>query len=717
MSTGFSCEFQLFIEDYINGTPDEMLAETLESHLPHCAACRQLLATTLISAPAPDWLQLLRQTNQTPSPALPGTASAQPQPARSPAPEAALRLTMPLRLPSRFRIVRQLGAGGMGGVWEAVDQVLHRPIAIKVLKSSAALHEQQRLLQEGAALGRLTHPGIVRIYEVILCGDQPAVVMELVRGPGLDEYLRNRVIAESEAAFLCMRIAAAAAHAHENKVIHRDLKPSNILLSPVPSESNTVADGLHSQWQPMISDFGIARLLDESTITHAGQILGTPAYMAPEQTAGQPSAITGAVDIYGIGAILYHLLTGRPPFVTDHSAATLALVRDADPPAPRLLRPGLSQDLENICLKCLAKTPRDRYLSATALEADLDAFLRGHPVTARPLGLPLRLLKWVRRNRLSAAFLTAALALLAGIVVLSLLFAGEQHRLREVAEKETLNSIATTQKLERQLEAAVDGMDQLNELIGTPNMFRSPLSPEQMGRFHSNSLNVYRDYIEYFGRGAMTRQRDLSAAVRYYSLLLHTEPSSCRAEELQRIANAFACMSPEQLNAPGMLELRCRFLEVSARAASHRSDFSLAASLWLQVADLLAVESGTGDEPSPLQVVRMQNVAGMHMNAANEFNRGKDATRAADAAGEACRILRAVLAAEPQSYIDHVRLLDYSLGHMSFLRQKGDLRTAVSVGQAALDLCAASGYPNSHLQSTADHLRATLAAALGTMAP
>ncbi|MFM8479110.1 MAG: protein kinase domain-containing protein, partial [Planctomycetaceae bacterium] len=177
MNTSFSCEFQLFIEDYINGTPDELLAETIESHLPQCAACRELLEATLSSNPAPDWLQLLRQTNQTPALSQPVTISQlQSQSAADAAvAEPALRLTVQPLLPSRFRIVRQIGVGGMGGVWEAVDLVLQRSVAVKVLKNSAAIHEQQRLLQEGTALGRLAHPGIVRIYEVILCSDQPAV--------------------------------------------------------------------------------------------------------------------------------------------------------------------------------------------------------------------------------------------------------------------------------------------------------------------------------------------------------------------------------------------------------------------------------------------------------------------------------------------------------------------------------------------------------------
>jgi hypothetical protein len=726
MDTNFSCEFQLFIEDYINGTPDELLAEAIESHLPQCAVCRKLLEATLSSQPAPDWLQLLRQSNQTPSPSLAETAS-RPRPlhaAEASAAEPALRLTSQPLLPSRFRLSRQIGVGGMGGVWEAVDLVLQRSVAVKVLKNSAAIHEQQRLLQEGTALGRLTHPGIVRIYEVILCRDQPAVVMELVNGPALDEYTRDRVIVEQEAAFLCMRIAAAAAHAHDNNVIHRDLKPSNILLSPASTETGVDLVGIHSQWQPMISDFGIARLVDENTITHAGQILGTPAYMAPEQTAGQPSAITASVDIYGIGAILYHLLTGRPPFVTDHSSATLALLRDADPLAPRLLRPGLSPDLENICLKCLAKRPGERYVSAAALEADLDAFLRGRPVAARPAGLILRTLKWVRRNRLPATFLTATLSLLIAIVCLSLLFAHRQREVREVAEtakrtaeSEYKNAVTTRQKLERQLEAAVEGMDELMELIGNPNAFRSPLSAEQMSRFNVNALKVYKDYIDHFGLGRMTRPRDILVAVRYFSLLLHTDPAKCQVADLQRVADVFARMSPEQLNAAGMLELRCRFLEVSARAAAHRLEYSVAADLWLQAAELLAVDIGTGDKPSAQQVVQMRNQAGMCMNAALEFARSHDTSRAADAAGEACRILRVVLRAEPNSHIDHMRLLDYSLGHLDFLRQKGDAQSARIVGQAALDFCPASGYPAPHMQQYVDQARAALAAALGRMAP
>jgi serine/threonine protein kinase len=724
MNSGSVCEYQIFIEDYINGAPDDLLAETFEAHLPQCASCREMLETTLNSAPAPDWLQLLRQSDRTPLPSQPETGSESTMATNSAPVERNPQITLPPVLPARFQIVRHLGAGGMGGVWEAVDRVLNRTVAIKVLKSSAAIHEQQRMLQEGTALGRLGHPGIVRIYEVILCRDQPAVVMEMVHGPGLDEYVRDQVIPQNEAAFFCMRIAAAAAHAHDNNVIHRDLKPSNILLSPTISDSRADSTTSHSHWQPMISDFGIARLLDETTITHAGQILGTPAYMAPEQTAGLPSAITAAADIYGIGAILYHLLTGRPPFVTDHTSATLALVRDADPLAPHLLRPGISQDLENICLKCLSKSPADRYSTAAALEADLGAFLQGHPVKARPAGLALKTIKWVRRNRLLATFFTATLTLLISIVSLSLLFAREQNKLRSVAdeqrrsaEKAYEDSRATTEKLERQLETAVVSRDELMELIGNPNAFRSPLSEDQMRRLNENALNVYRDYIDHFRPGNMTRPRDLHVALRYFSMLLHIDPDKCQPDELERIANTFDSMSPEQLNADGMLDLRCRFLEVSARAAAHRSEFSRAAEYWQQLAGLLAEMAGNSDQPSPLQAVRMRNQSGMLMNAAIELARDRTLPKATESAGEACRILRRVLIAEPHSLIDHVRLLDYTLKHVDFLRQIGDTQAATIAGEAALAFAPVNGYPTPYIQNSVDQLRAQLSATLRITPP
>jgi hypothetical protein len=446
--------------------------------------------------------------------------------------------------------------------------------------------------------------------------------------------------------------------------------------------------------------------------------------MAPEQTEGQPSAITAAADVYGIGAILYHLLTGRPPFVTDHTSATLALVRDAEPLAPHLLRPEISQDLENICLKCLSKTPTDRYRSAAALESDLGAFLQGRPVSARPAGLALRTLKWVRRNRLLATFLTATLSLLIAIVCLSLQFAGRQKELRGIAdlqrqsaESEYQKSVATTQKLERQLVAAVVGKDEVMELIGNPNAFRSPLSKEQMRRLNENALREYRDYMDYFGPGAMTRPRDLHVAVRYFSMLQHIDPDKCRAADLQQLADTFAAMSPEQLNADGMLDLRCRFLEVSARAAAHRSEFSAAADLWLQLADVFARLVRQGDQPSPLQAVRMRNQAGMYMNAAIEFARDGNIPRAAESAAEARRILRDVLTAEPNSLADHVRLLDYTLGYVDYLRQNGDIEEASNAGREALAFCPATGYPTPQMQDAANHLRSRLAAVPGITAP
>ena len=297
---------------------------------------------------------------------------------------------MPSPRTGDYELLRELGRGGMGVVYEARQRSLNRRVAVKMLLAGAWARPEfkPRFRAEAEAAARLRHPGIVAIHEVGELDGQPFFAMELVAGPSLGELVRAQPLAPKRAARYVRQAAEAIAHAHAAGVLHRDLKPSNVLLDE------------HDQ--PRITDFGLAKQLDSATdFTRTGELLGSPNYLPPELIAGDAAAPSG--DVYALGAILYQLLTARPPFAADTVAGTLQQVLHTEPAAPGLLNPAVPRDLETICLKCLRKHPGQRYAGAAELAADLGRFERGEPVLARPASAAERLALWVRRKPALAA--------------------------------------------------------------------------------------------------------------------------------------------------------------------------------------------------------------------------------------------------------------------------------------------------------------------------
>jgi hypothetical protein len=271
-----------------------------------------------------------------------------------------------------YEILGELGRGGMGVVYRARQKSLKREVALKVLRagSDAEPHELARFKAEAEAVARLHHPNFVQIHEIAEHDGRPCLCLELVEGGGLDARLQGKPMPPEQAAELVATLARAMHTAHQRGIVHRDLKPANILLS---------ADGT-----PKITDFGLAKRLDRASLhTQSGSILGTPNYMAPEQAGGSSKNIGPAADVYSLGAILYELLTGRPPFKGEHLLDTLDQLRWQAPVPPRRLHPQVPRDLEAICLKCLEKERTRRYATAEALAEDLGRFLRGERTTAR----------------------------------------------------------------------------------------------------------------------------------------------------------------------------------------------------------------------------------------------------------------------------------------------------------------------------------------------
>jgi WD40 repeat protein/serine/threonine protein kinase len=315
-----------------------------------------------------------------------------------------------------YEILGELGRGGMGVVYKARQVKLNRPVALKMILagSYAAPAQRDRFLAEARAVARLHHPNIVQIYEIGEHDGRPYFSLEFVEGGSLDRKLAGTPQPPREAANLVAILARAMQAAHETGIVHRDLKPANVLMT--------------AQGTPKITDFGLAKDLEEqSGQTQTGAIMGTPSYMAPEQASGRVREIGPHSDVYALGVILYEMLTGRPPFKGTSVLDTLGLVRSVEAVPPSRLQPKIPRDLEIICLKCLEKEPRKRYGGASHLAEELDRFLRGEPIQARPVGSAERLWRWCRRHPLEAALVAAVILSLLGGLAASLYLMDQAH--------------------------------------------------------------------------------------------------------------------------------------------------------------------------------------------------------------------------------------------------------------------------------------------------
>jgi eukaryotic-like serine/threonine-protein kinase len=302
-----------------------------------------------------------------------------------------------------YELLGVLGHGGMGVVYKARQTALGRVVALKMVRGGGHACEADlaRFRAEAQAIARLQHPNLVQVYEVGEYQGEPWFSMEYVAGGSLHDQIDGKPQPPRQAAELARTLALALHAVHRQGVVHRDLKPANVLLT---------ADGT-----PKVMDFGLAKSLDgEAGPTVTGRVLGTPSYMAPEQARGHGWLIGPATDVYALGAVLYELLTGRPPFQGESAWDTIQQVTSQEPVPPRRLQPKVPRDLETACLKCLEKDPKKRYASAEALADDLGRFLAGEPTKARPVGRLERAAKWARRRPAAAALLAvSALALLA----------------------------------------------------------------------------------------------------------------------------------------------------------------------------------------------------------------------------------------------------------------------------------------------------------------
>ena len=339
------------------------------------------------------------------------------------------RPSPPARLPrflGEYELLEEIARAGMGIVYRARQDKLNRLVAVKLIKSGsmADANELLRFRREAEAMADLEHPHIIPIYEIGQEDDQPYFSMKLIAGGNLGRHIPRLKDDPRTVAAVMAKVARAVHYAHQRTILHRDIKPSNILLAE------------HDE--PYVTDFGLAKRLGpggDTMETVTGAVMGTPAYMPPEQARGGTKSVTTAADVYSLGATLYEALTGRPPFIGDSAGEILRQVLDQEPAPPGSIQPGLDRDLETICLKCLEKEPARRYGSAEALAEDLESWLQGMPIKARPVPAWEKAVKWVRRRKALAALIALVPATLLGLIGGGIWFTLQLWRERDLANR------------------------------------------------------------------------------------------------------------------------------------------------------------------------------------------------------------------------------------------------------------------------------------------
>lgn len=419
-----------------------------------------------------------------------------------------------------YELLEEIARGGMGIVYRARQSKPSRIVAIKtILAGHLATREHvERFLAEAEAAAQLQHPGIVAIHEVGQSEGQHFFSMDLVEGTSLAALIREKPIASRQAAQYVKLIAEAIHFAHQRGVLHRDLKPSNVLVDATD--------------QPRVTDFGLAKQIEsDSDLTVSGQVLGTPSYMPPEQASGQISRIDARSDVYALGATLYALLTGRPPFQAENAAATLRQVLENDPVTPGQLNPEIDRDLETICLKCLEKDAAKRYGSAEELTRELARFLAGKPIQARPISRTAKMLRWCKRNPALASACGLAMILLVAVAGVSMALAVQQSQSAERARQEK----EEIQKLLKEKEELVDSLARAKKqtekaMIEAKRLAATALMDLGLNRCEQGELRVGVSWLVRALEQAPAEAKDLDRAIRTnlagWSQLLTTREAS-----------------------------------------------------------------------------------------------------------------------------------------------------------------------------------------------
>jgi WD40 repeat protein/serine/threonine protein kinase len=430
----------------------------------------------------------------------------------------ARKATLPREFGS-YELLAEVARGGMGIVYKARQTQINRVVALKVMAAGqfAAPDFVKRFRTEAEAVAQLDHPNIVPIYEVGENEGQPFFSMKFVEGGSLASRVANSnaPIANERAAEILVALARAVHYAHQRGILHRDIKPANVLLD--------------AEDKPLLTDFGLAKLVEkDSTLTHTMAILGTPSYMSPEQARGEAKQLTIAVDVYGLGAILYELLTGQPPFGAGTTMETVRQVLDKEPRRPSLLKPGLDRDLETICLKCLEKNPTQRYGSAETLADDLERWLHHEPILARPATTIERASKLVRRHPVGAAFSAAICIIIVASVVM---LARANLRIRTAQRHEATLRHEAERKTEEGRQRLVRlNVSSGNRLVEEGDYFKALLSFTEALRLENN--DAAREEVHRRRYGAVLRQSPQLAQIWFHDALVLTAEFSPRGDRV-----------------------------------------------------------------------------------------------------------------------------------------------------------------------------------------
>ncbi len=443
-----------------------------------------------------------------------------------------------------YEVIREIARGGMGVVFQARQVSLNRLVALKMILAGQLADDTdiQRFHTEAEAAANLDHPGIVPIFEVGQHEGQHYFSMGFVEGQSLSQRIASGPLPAVEAAELIRRVADAIEYAHQRGVIHRDLKPANILLD--------------RSGNPRVTDFGLAKKVQgDSGLTGSGQIMGTPSYMPPEQAGGKRGEVGPPADVYALGATLYCLLSGKPPFQAATVMDTVLQVIGDEPVPPRRLNPSVPRDLETICLKCLEKDPARRYPSAAALREDLRRFLAGEPIAARPVGRTERAWRWSRRNPLAAALITLVVVLTtAGTATITALWLRAETQRRAAvaaglrAERSRVEAVAASRRAEESREQAVAAgqraeanaatarhavNDYLDRITASPQLQRPGLSGLRRDLL-TRALSYYENFLRESAADPELRAEAANAQDRAAMILLELGETSKAVEAGQR---------------------------------------------------------------------------------------------------------------------------------------------------------------------------------------
>ncbi len=556
----------------------------------------------------------------------------------------------PARRFGNYDLVDTIAKGGMGIVYKAKHIKLNRIVALKMILSGkfADDFEVQRFYLEAEAAAKLRHPNIVGIHDIGECEGQHYFSMDYIEGKSLADLLKDQALAPKHAAQLLQTIASAMHYAHTEGVVHRDLKPSNVLLDAAGA--------------PLITDFGLAKQVQggggQSQMTMAGTVVGTPSYMPPEQAAGRIEQVNIRSDVYSLGAILYELLSGRPPFRGAGVMETLKQVLENEPVALRVLSPAIPRDLETICHKCLQKEPEKRYATAKELADELGRFLRGEPILAQPISPLARGWRWCKRNPVVAT--TSAAALLGLVLALGATTVGYIQVSAALAESEVSR---------RQAMAAVDDLfTQVSEntLLNKPGL--QPLRKELLGR----ALSYYQRFLEQ-RKGDPRVQDELASAHFRIGLITEAIESTDQALPLYETARSMQEKLVQATpNQPARLEAYGSTLNALGTALATKKQHEEAQKIYATAAEVRT--KLTKLEPSNSEYQRL--LANTYMNFGVSLRGSGDRAGARQQFVRAQEIRQAALKRDPDNSKLHRDLGKGNYGLANLARQEGNMADA-----------------------------------------